>query len=310
MSRNEHLTIADLYRLQQECTDDLKTTIRQVEKNLIEELSSASQRIIDLEHENISLKNKLEILDRKIRKNNLVIFGIDTEAYNNQQLPEFIVGKLNNLLGTSVNVEDVSDAYVIGRSNNSKKPIVVEFARYIAKAAILSNVRKLKGSGIFVNNDSTPSQRKDSYKLRTHLKLAKSKSLNAFIKGYTLHINGETYRAEELPEISEGEEFELPAKRLTNSAPPTPSSVPHQAEHSNSDLSAPPVCIRASGEEKTVCVVANKDVTSVQSAPLKEMEEGIKMHSSNYGRELRSNISKTKSISKYSTPPTGGARRK
>src|SRR3978361_476894 len=72
------------------------------------------------------LKDRCLFLERKTRKNNVVIFGLDNVS--NTDLAGATLLKLNGILGLNFSISDVSNVYKIGRSE--KPPVIVEFVSY------------------------------------------------------------------------------------------------------------------------------------------------------------------------------------
>ncbi|XP_065665718.1 putative leucine-rich repeat-containing protein DDB_G0290503 [Hydra vulgaris] len=98
-------------------------------------------------------KNRFRQLEDRQRRNNLRIEGVkenDNENWDDTEV------KIINLLENNLNVKDV----IIERAHRTgiidiKKPrtIVIKLLNYKDKVKILKNANKLKGSGIYINED-------------------------------------------------------------------------------------------------------------------------------------------------------------
>lgn len=129
---------------------ELKNSIEESENRI---LISLNNRIRKLEEENLRLKEDLETLEIKTRKNNIVLFGVDKNKI--KEIPK-LCQDLGNKLKISITGKDISDAYCLG--NTDKDPIKLELTSYLKKSEILRNRKNLKGSGIYVATDLTRNQ--------------------------------------------------------------------------------------------------------------------------------------------------------
>lgn len=202
----------------------LKEKLECLEQKLDTRLNEADSKIDQLLSENKILKSEIERLDHKIRKNNLVIFGIDKIGYRGKNLREFVIDKLDDLLQLQVDRMLVSDVYAVGGIERAKRPIIVEFSSYQEKLKVLKKVGNLKGTKLFISEDLSKKDRADFAVLRENLNLAKSKGYNARIQGRKLIINGEIYTADTLNPACVTELVKDPqiVEVKSNSAPPTP----------------------------------------------------------------------------------------
>ncbi|XP_065678519.1 uncharacterized protein LOC136093436 [Hydra vulgaris] len=131
-------------------------------------LKLANDRIDGLLKEINTLKNSCEVLKKEnenrntdlkktnkqmIKRNNLRIEGVkenDNENWDDTEV------KIINLLENNLNVKDViiERAHRTGIIDNKKpRTIVIKLLNYKDKVKILKNSNKLKGSGIYINED-------------------------------------------------------------------------------------------------------------------------------------------------------------
>lgn len=143
------------------------------------------------------MESKCLFYERKLRKNNIVVFGLDN--VNKSDLAEYTLEKLNKALDLNFKINDVNNVYKIGRSE--KPPVVVEFISYLKKIEIFKDIEKLrtlKGKGISVSNDLCKADRENQKILRKHLKIARSQNQQVRLKGNKLEIEGVLYTVEDL----------------------------------------------------------------------------------------------------------------
>ncbi|KAJ8966899.1 hypothetical protein NQ314_003245 [Rhamnusium bicolor] len=186
---------------------EVTNQINEIKDEISEVANKHDEEIEELKEENQQLRKENKFLQRKVRKNNIVIYGINV----NDNLSDTVINTLNNLLEISISEQDINDIYRIGKINN-KQPLLVELISYQKKRLILNNAKKLKGKNIFIAEDQCWEDRNITKTLVTNLKIAKAKGKNAQIKGNKLIIENQAYTAEELQnncletEIEEEEE--------------------------------------------------------------------------------------------------------
>lgn len=122
------------------------------------------------------------MLDRKSRKNHIIIFGLKNPT--KEHLKKIV--EINNLRNINLTVEDINNTYPLGRSD--KFPIKVELISHLNKKLFLENCRKLRGTNVFITHDLTEIQREENKILRKHLGKA-TVSNSAYIKGNKLVVN-------------------------------------------------------------------------------------------------------------------------
>lgn len=197
--------------------NELKNAIEASEARVLLKLETVNKKVTKLEKENKQLKDKIEILERQHKRNNIIIFGINKPAH--EISAEYICHEINSLLEINLVEEDISDVYPLGRTAN--RPIKVELLSQLKKKSIIRNCNKLKGKNVSIAHDLTLAQREEAKILRKHLLVARETEENrCYIKGNKLIINNIPYTTRDLEQLQEVEEHT--SKKETNSAPPTP----------------------------------------------------------------------------------------
>lgn len=179
---------------------------------------SINQKLNKLEEKYRKIEEKVTHIERANRKNNIVIYGIQTDKNN---LLKTTLSQLNEIFECNLVDRDINNIYLFGH----KKTIVVEFISFLQKKNILKQLYKLKGTGISISHDLRPEDQQKNKILVKHLKEAKAKNQKTYIKNFKLYVNGVAYSVEELENPGENvfetdPECILPYKN--NSAPATP----------------------------------------------------------------------------------------
>ena len=125
-------------------------TLTTENKNLKEDLTAVKK-------ENLSLKNELNNLEQYTRRENVRIFGVEDNAWEDGKKSTVLaLDILRNKMKIDIKEEDVEVAHRVGKfKSDRKRAIIVRFASRKTKEKVMTEKKKLKGSGIFVNEDLT-----------------------------------------------------------------------------------------------------------------------------------------------------------
>lgn len=194
-SQNE-MTVKEMY-------DDLKHLIEGIKAQnsvIHEKLKTLEARVELLENKHKEDNNNLITLQREVRKNNLVIFGIPGEE--EEDLVHKILEFLKTVLKVQTSEEEINDVYRFGKSEKDR-PVLVKFVSAHKKFQILKQGILLKGTKISISNDLIRQDREKQKILRKHLKLARNQGLEAKIIQYKLLVNNSLLTVNDLYKIEE-----------------------------------------------------------------------------------------------------------
>lgn len=190
----EPTTFAEMFKLLSEQniqqTQKLSEQIRSSEKNVTSQLKKSNQKIEEINNRNV-------ILERKIRKNNILFHGF--KAQNKNNLVNETISKLNELFSLNIRTSDLNNLYRLGKTETA--PILIEFISYLTKSEIFRDAQKLRDlqqTDYAISNDLCEEDRKDLKILRQHLKKAKEENKQARIKGLKLEVDNKVYEAKDL----------------------------------------------------------------------------------------------------------------
>lgn len=171
----------------------------ELKEYLDENIKDVNEKIRKTAEKLRKLEERCVLLERKQRKNNIVLFGIET---SNENLSTVVLKKLNETLETSLEITDFNNVYKINRS--PKSPVIVEFVSFYKKLVLFrdkSKLKELKNFGIAIANDLCTEDRLIQKVLVKHLKEARGKNIPARIRGFKLEIQGTLYTADQLEHI-------------------------------------------------------------------------------------------------------------
>lgn len=186
----------DLFKLilkaNQVQTQEIQAQFKNTVESLSTELKEATREIE-------SLKQKCNILERKLKENNIVIFGINTEETEN--ITQTTIGILNENFETNIREEHINKIHKLGKAATA--PILVQFISYQKKRQLFDSkkLNKLREKGLSISDDLLKEDREELKLLKYHLKNARLQNHEAKIKGLKLFINGKPYSLQELKEL-------------------------------------------------------------------------------------------------------------
>lgn len=150
------ITNEDIFKLLRNIQEEnlqLKQTLLEEIKSLKDESSNKVQvlenKYIDLKADNEYLKKKLIVIERRLKKYNLVFYGI--RENDNKTLISDVLKIINEKLNIKCASQDLRDIYRIGKNLNDKpRPVIIEVVNYKLKIYVLINSKKLKGTSIYI----------------------------------------------------------------------------------------------------------------------------------------------------------------
>lgn len=193
------LTIESIKVLLQEQTIEIKEGFKHDLNDLVFKVRKYELKIQQLERRCLTL-------ERKVRKNNVIIFGLEVK---DSELALDTLLQINKLLGLNITINDVNNIYKIGKSD--KPPIIIEFLSFYKKLEVFKNkerLRSLKTANVAISSDLCDQDRREQKILRSHLKKARENKLPAKIRGQRIEIQGKWYTASQLEQSDSEDEYE------------------------------------------------------------------------------------------------------
>lgn len=189
------LTVTELLNLIKEV--NIEQTL-EIKSELNITLSQLNCSFIDIRKKVTDLEAKIAIIDRRNRRNNIVIFGLKIE--NKTELLQETVHKIGELLECTISHLDVNNIYITNKEIENP-PIILEFVSYWKKQQLAKQFSKLRGTGVSIANDSSYEDRQKLKILKKHLIQAREQNLPSKIKGLRLEIDGELFSVEDLQKL-------------------------------------------------------------------------------------------------------------
>jgi hypothetical protein len=180
------------------------------------QLSKANDRISSLESCKTELLNKIDDLENKSKKNNIIIFGLTEIEDGNEPIDDFLL-LAGCKLDVNLDKNCVSHAYRIGK-NFGKRPLLVSFIQYSSKEIIMKNVGKLKGSKITISEDLSNKARAKRKNILVKAKEARDKGLNVKIRNNYLLVDNKVVTYDTLLEPDWLDQFIVTKSRSDSQA--------------------------------------------------------------------------------------------
>ena len=119
---------------------------------MIKQLINENQKLKDIINEQ---DGRIEMLEREIRKNNIVIQGVvDKDEEGPEEVKEKVQGLLAQM-GVEIDAEkEIMEIVRLGKFKIGKKrPILVKLQKWSKKLEIVRQTKNLKGSDFWIDDD-------------------------------------------------------------------------------------------------------------------------------------------------------------
>ncbi|MPC80140.1 Protein unc-13 C [Portunus trituberculatus] len=182
--------------------DELKSTIKNHEKEIETNKAIMDKQIsvIDACKSRIeSLEERCNYMEDYSRRNNILITGV--EERSGGETWEQTMAVVLFLLDDKMQLPglDLKRAHRVGRRLDARpRPIVVHFSRYSDREAVMRNVRKLKGTNIYINDDLCAASQAVKNAQMPQFKEASARGKIAFFKHTKLIVKESSARRNNL----------------------------------------------------------------------------------------------------------------
>lgn len=130
------------------------------------------------------IKKVLELKERKERRNNIIIKGLQTEGGQmSKKIEEFLSEKLRIQ-------EKIESSTKIDMGRNNNEGVLVRLSDHKKKGAIMEKNKMLRGTQIFIDDDLTKEERKIQMRLKEKMKEERNKGNRVRIGYQKIEING------------------------------------------------------------------------------------------------------------------------
>lgn len=195
-SVNNLIQQVDEFKLQTAKLNEDINNLKTENMNLRAANADLTNTVKQLKAKQSEVTNKLEELENRQRRDNLVFYNVPAE--NVSESWETTKAKINEVfIKANLKHVKVDRAHRIGKSTTTPRPIIAKIPSYDDRNSILRSWKPLKELGISVSQDFSAEMRKKRSFLNSICKKAKQEGKNAKIRFDRLIVNGEVFICDE-----------------------------------------------------------------------------------------------------------------
>lgn len=197
---------------------DMKQSIPQtINNNIDEKFAYMELKYNTLQKSVEDQSQRIQQLERTIRKKNLIFFGIEEGERNYFDLQQNILNILKQKMGLNYNETNIEEARRLGKKDGGKtRPIVVTLTTLGMKINILKNKKKLNDTPYYIKEDFPREVIEERKKLSAQLKEERDKGRKAFLKYNKLIIIPDE---QENQQLQESKRYQNSNKRNLSESP-------------------------------------------------------------------------------------------
>lgn len=160
----------DINKQKQDMKEMEKNIKESINKNIDEKFNHIEIRTSQLEKKIEDQQKTIELLDRKLRRRNLIFFGIEEKENNFEELLNLILDILKNKMKINCQRWELESVSRLGRNKGQCRPVVVTVTTTSRKLEILTCKYSLKDTNIYIKEDYPPTVLKKRKELQEELK--------------------------------------------------------------------------------------------------------------------------------------------
>lgn len=168
--------------------NDIKNMQETITASINENINLQFQRF-DTRFENLEKKveeqeKDIDIIDNKLRKKNLIFFGLEEKEKSYKELEDFILDIINNNLTISCKRWEIESVIRKGKKGNNPRPVIVTFITLGKKIEVMKNKKYLKelNCGYYIKEDFPPKIVQKRKELQEIVNKERAKGINAILR--------------------------------------------------------------------------------------------------------------------------------
>lgn len=199
------------------------TDIKEQLNNLTVRVINNEEKMLEIrqtQEETLSIiaqqRNRIEELERRNKKNNIIIRGIQEDQHS---LQNFIIDFISSKIQINFHQEHINYIKKLRVPIEGKtRLIILSLTSWTKKREIMENRGRLKGTGIYVSDDLTKEELKTLNEIVKYYKWFRSEGKQVSIRGTRLKVDGELRT---LKFLQENYELDVTQLRNNTEAPET-----------------------------------------------------------------------------------------
>lgn len=153
-----------------------------INKNIDEKFQHVKKEIEELKQTNEEQEKRLALVEKQIRANNLIFFGVDEGEKSYEDLERKLVTIIRSM-GINCDKSNLETVRRMGKLTHGKiRPINTTLTTYGMKLSILKNKKKLDNTDIYIKEDFPPQVLETRRLLQEQLKKVRDEGRIAYIR--------------------------------------------------------------------------------------------------------------------------------
>lgn len=170
--------------------------------NSIKELQNSHTSLVK---ENEILKREIRNMNKKDRRNNLIIFNVpNADESGRNALPRKIITILSEA-NITINDSHIDDCYRIGRQSQNR-PVLLKLSSYLKKREIFESRSDLFKMGYRISFDNSKEEREEYRNAQPYIIHLRKTNRSARFRDGKILVENKLYTLEEVKKVLEGEE--------------------------------------------------------------------------------------------------------
>lgn len=195
--------IMEILKTIQNDLNSQKQDMRKMEQNITQSINSnINEKFTQLESKTAELENKIEkqqesidILEKLVRKKNIVLFGVDETEHSYSGLVKLVLDILVRNMNIDCHRGEIEEVRRLGRKSDKMRPIIVTLTTVGRKIEILKNKKSLDGSSVYLKEDYSQKVLEKRKQLQEELKREREAGKNVALR-YDKIVELKKYRVE------------------------------------------------------------------------------------------------------------------
>lgn len=161
-------------------------------------VSACQEKITELEANIKTISKKLDDLENRSRRANLIIYGIEEKDTENSEILERVVS--DEIFGKLLNtpISGIERIHRLGKKTDQKiRPVILKLLDCRDKTRVLKNCFKLKGTTFSISEDFSRPVQQIRKKLWESTKINRDKNDKVFLTFDKVRVNGQLYAWDE-----------------------------------------------------------------------------------------------------------------
>lgn len=159
-----------------------ETIIEDINTNINKNFASIENKTNALEKKIEEQQDTIDMMDRQIRRKNLIFFGVEEKEKSYNDLEKSILHILNTTMKITCETNQIESVRRLGKKGENIRPVVVTVTTLGLKIQILRNKKLLDDAEMYIKEDFSKKILQKRKELQEELKLRREKGENVILK--------------------------------------------------------------------------------------------------------------------------------